>query len=56
MPTLHIHTHCQAPRANAKSQSLSKSVSVPAHGRQKRCSKLKEKMTENKEHQPLIEF
>ena len=25
----------------------------PTHGRQKRCSKLKRKMTENKEHQPL---
>lgn len=25
-PTLHSHTHCQAPRANAKAKALSKSL------------------------------
>ena len=36
MPTLQSHTHCQAAQANRTSQSLSKSVSFPKHGRQKR--------------------
>ena len=35
-----------SPTSQRKSQSLSKSVSVPTHGRQKRCSKLKDKMAE----------
>ena len=34
MKTLHqSHTHCQAAQANRTSQSLSKSVSFPTHGR-----------------------
>ncbi len=33
MPTLQSHTHCQAALANRTSQSLSKSVSSPTHGR-----------------------
>ncbi len=33
MPTLQSHTHCQAAQANRTSQSLSKSVSFPTHGR-----------------------
>jgi len=33
MPTLQSHTHCQAAQANPTSQSLSKSVSFPTHGR-----------------------
>ena len=33
MPTLQSHTHCQAAQANRTSQSLSKSVSSPTHGR-----------------------
>jgi hypothetical protein len=33
MPTLQSHTHCQAAQANHTSQSLSKSVSFPMHGR-----------------------
>ena len=36
MPTLQSHTHCQAAQANRTSQSLSKSVSFPTHGGQKR--------------------
>lgn len=36
MPTLQSHTHCQAAQANRTSQSLSKSVSFPTHGRKKR--------------------
>jgi len=36
MPTLNSHTHCQAAQASRTSQSLSKSVSEPTHGRQKR--------------------
>lgn len=36
MPTLQSHTHCQAAQANHTSQSLSKSVSFPTHGRKKR--------------------
>ena len=35
-------------------QSLPKSMPAPTHGRQKRCSKLKEKMTENKKGQLLV--
>jgi hypothetical protein len=34
-------------------QNLPKSMPAPTHGRQKRYSKLKDIMTENKEHQPL---
>lgn len=30
------HTHCQASQASRTSQSLSKSVSEPTHGREKR--------------------
>ena len=36
MPTLQSHTHCQAAQARRTSQSLSKSVSFPTHGRKKR--------------------
>jgi hypothetical protein len=35
MPMLQSHTHCQAAQANCTSQSLSKSVSFPTHGRKK---------------------
>jgi hypothetical protein len=35
LPTLQSHTHCQAAQANRTSQSLSKSVSFPTHGRKK---------------------
>jgi len=35
MPTLNSHTHCQAAQASLTSQSLSKSVSEPTHGRKK---------------------
>jgi hypothetical protein len=34
-------------------QNLPKSMPAPTHGRQKRCSKLKEKIMENNEHQSL---
>ncbi len=34
-------------------QNLPKSMPAPTHGRQKRCSKLKGKIMENNEHQPL---
>ena len=33
MPTLQSHTHCQAAQASRTSQSLSKRVSFPTHGR-----------------------
>ena len=36
MPALQSHTHCQAAQSIRTSQSLSKSVSFPTHGRQKR--------------------
>ena len=36
MPILQSHTHCQAAQANRTSQSLSKSVSFPAHELKKR--------------------
>ena len=36
MPTLQSHTHCQAAQCSRAIQSLSKSVSEPPHGRQKR--------------------
>ena len=35
LPTLQSHTHCQAAQAKRTSQSLSKSVSFPTHGRKK---------------------
>jgi len=35
MTTLISHTHCQAALTNRTSQSLSKSVSEPTHGRKK---------------------
>ncbi len=35
-PTLNSHTHCQAAQGSRTSQSLSKSVSVPTHGRKKK--------------------
>lgn len=36
MQAHYSHTHCQAAQANRTSQSLSKSVSFPTHGRKKR--------------------
>ena len=36
MPTLNSHTHCQAAQSQRTSQSLSKSVSEPTHGRKKK--------------------
>ena len=36
MPQLNGHTHCQAAQSSRTSQSLSKSVSAPAHGRKKK--------------------
>ena len=33
MPTLQSHTHCQAAQSPSANQSLSKSVSFPAHER-----------------------
>lgn len=38
MPTLQRHTHCQAAQANRASQSLSKSVSEPTHGRKRKST------------------
>tara|TARA_R110002074_G_scaffold696_4_gene3846 strand:+ start:4307 stop:4525 length:219 start_codon:yes stop_codon:yes gene_type:complete len=35
-PTLNSHTHCQAAQSKRTSQSLSKSVSAPTHGQQKK--------------------
>jgi hypothetical protein len=35
-PTLNIHTHCQAAQSQSASRSLSKSVSEPALGRQRK--------------------
>jgi len=35
IPTLQSLTHCQAAQASRTSQSLSKSVSFPSHGRKK---------------------
>ena len=35
-PTLQSHTHCQAAQSSRTSQSLSKSVSFPTHGRKKK--------------------
>jgi len=35
IPTLQIHTHCQAAQASRASQSLSISVSFPTHGQKK---------------------
>ena len=36
MPTLNSHTHCQAAQSRRTSQSLSKSVSAPTHGKKKK--------------------
>lgn len=35
MPTHNSHTHCQAAQSSRTSQSLSKSVAAPTHGRKK---------------------
>jgi hypothetical protein len=35
-PTHNSHTHCQAAQSSRTSQSLSKSVSEPTHGRKKK--------------------
>jgi len=48
------HTHCQVAQADTQAKTCQRVCLPPTHGRQKRCSKLKGKMTENKEHQPLI--
>ena len=53
MPTLNSHTHCQVAPADPQAKTWQRVCLFPTHGRQKRCSKLKGKMTENKEHQPL---
>ncbi len=52
MPTLKSYTFASH-TSQPKSQSLQKSMPFQPHGRQMRRSKLKGKMTENKEHQPL---
>jgi len=36
MPTLNSHTHCQATQTSRTSQSLSKSLSAPTHGRKRK--------------------
>jgi len=45
-----------SPTSQRYNQSLSKSMSVPTHGRQERSSKLEGKMTENKEHQAVTKL
>jgi hypothetical protein len=44
---------CQVAPADPQAKTWQRVCLFPTHGRQKRCSKLKGKMTENKEHQPL---
>lgn len=44
MPTLHSHTHCQVAQANAQTKTWQRVCLSPTHGRQKRSSKLKDKM------------
>jgi len=48
-----LQAHCQSPTSQRKNQSFVKEPAKPTHTRQKQCSKLIEKMTENKEHQPI---
>jgi len=50
------HTLPSRSKSQPHDQNLSKSVSVPTHGRQKRCSKLKEKMTEQKKGQLVTSY
>ena len=42
---------CQAPRAKRSIQSLSKSVSVPTHGRQESAANFKDNKTDENERQ-----
>jgi hypothetical protein len=51
--TSHPYTLASRSKSHRTNQNLPKSMPAPTHGRQKQCSKLKGKMTENKEHQPL---
>jgi len=43
MPKLNSHTHCQAAQTSRTSQSLSKSVPEPTHGRRKNKARLHNK-------------
>ena len=56
MPTLHSHTHWQVAPADPQTKTWQRVCLFPTHGRQKRSSKLEEKMTENKEHQPITSY
>ena len=51
--SLRIQAHWLVAQKTTHDQNQPKSLPTPTHGRQKRCSKLRRKMTENKEHQPL---
>jgi hypothetical protein len=47
------HTHCQVAQADTQAKTCQRVCLPPTHGRQKRCSKLKGKLIENNEHQPI---
>jgi|LSQX01.2.fsa_nt_gb hypothetical protein len=47
------YTLASRSKSRPTNQNLPKSMPAPMHARQKQCSKLKGKLTENKEHQPL---
>jgi hypothetical protein len=47
------YTLASRSKSRPTNQNLPKSMPAPTHARQKQCSKLKGKLTENKEHQPL---
>jgi len=47
------YTLASRSKSRPTNQNLPKSMPAPTHARQKQCSKLKGKLTENNEHQPL---
>jgi len=47
------YTLASRSKSRHTNQNLPKSMPAPTHASQKQCSKLKGKLTENKEHQPL---
>lgn len=48
-----LQAHCQSRTSPNTAQSFVKELAKPTHVRQIQRSKLKDKMTENNEHQPL---
>ena len=60
MITIEVHAHVKHIGWSLKKpthyQNQPKSLPIQTHGRQKRCGKLIEKMTEHKEHQAVTSY